>query len=101
MSKSQKKLFEIAMDIFRELYANSTPKGNFDELLENAPIMEDGKKYIPFDEYEIDKDMMCSIVNFHMKSNKLTKYEKNIMKHEIYLGPSPKIKLKNKDKKDE
>lgn len=101
MSKSQKKLFEIAMDIFRELYANSTPKGNFDELVENAPIMEDGKKYIPFDDYEIEEDVMRDIVSSYMKANKLTKYEKDIMRCEIYLGPSPKIKLKNKDKKDE
>ena len=33
---TQKKFTELAHTIFRELYANSTPKGDWDEMLKNA-----------------------------------------------------------------
>lgn len=101
MGKSNKKLLEIIMEIFRELYEHAIPKANFDELVENASITEDGKKYIPFDDYEIDEDVMRNIVNYHIKKNRLTKQDQNVIKFEVYLGPSPKMKIKNKDKKDE
>lgn len=42
--RKKKKLTEIAFDIYRELYANSEPKADFDLLLESAEIMLDGKK---------------------------------------------------------
>lgn len=101
MAKSNKKLLEIIMQILKELYENATPKGDFDELVENAQVTKDGRKYIPFDDYEIDEDVMRNIVNYHIKKNRLTKREQDIIKFEVYLGPSPKMKLKNKDNKDE
>lgn len=45
--RKKKKLSEIAFDIYRELYANSEPKADFDLLLESAEIMPDGKKKYP------------------------------------------------------
>ena len=33
---TQKKFTELAHIIYRELYANSTPKGDWDEMLKNA-----------------------------------------------------------------
>ena len=92
MAKSNKKLVKIIFDILRELYANSTPQGDFDELVANATIMDDGRKKIPFDDYEIEENLMVSIVNKHINENHLTKREKDIVKFEVYLGPSPKSK---------
>lgn len=93
MRKSNKKLGEIVMEILRVLYANSSPKCNFDMLVENSPIGEDGRKQIPYDDYEINEDLMRSIVNTYIKKNRLTKREQDIIKFNVYLGPSPKTKI--------
>lgn len=97
MGKSNTALYKIIMNILKELYENSTPKGNFDELVNNAPVMEDGRKYIPFNDYEIEKDIMKNIVNCHMKAHRLSKYEQDIVRCEVYLGPSPRIKMKKEE----
>lgn len=90
MSKSRKRLGEIVMEILAELYANSTPSVDFNELVENASIDKDGRKVIPFDDYEIDDTTMRNIVNYHCKKNRLTKYEKSFVSASVYLGPSPR-----------
>ena len=58
MARKKKSLKNIVFDIYRELYANSEPKADFDILVENAEIMSDGRKYIPYNDYEIDGDLM-------------------------------------------
>lgn len=90
MSKSREKLNRIVMEILKELYVNSIPSADFDELVENAPIDEYGRKNIRFDDYEIDDITMNNIVNYHCKKNRLTKYEKSFVSASVYLGPSPR-----------
>lgn len=93
--KKKKKLVDIAYDIYYDLYENATPSANFYELVENAEIMEDGRKKINYEDYEIDGDLMDLIIEKHLKINKLNKRERQAMKIEIYLGVSPVTK-KNK-----
>jgi hypothetical protein len=90
MLKSIERLNKIVMEIMKELYVNSIPSADFDELVENAPIDEYGRKNIRFDDYEIDDTIMDNIMNYHFKKNRLTKYEKNIVSANVYLGPSPR-----------
>ena len=95
--RKKKKLSEIAFDIYRELYANSEPKADFDLLLESAEIMLDGRKNIHYENYEIDGELMDDIVEKHLKENKLNPNERQAIKLEIYLGASPMTKRIRED----
>lgn len=94
MGRTRKKtLKDIVFDIYRELYANSEPKADFDELLESAEILPDGRKFIRYEDYEIDGKLMDDIVEKHLKENKLSRKDRGAVKFEVYLGASPKTKI--------
>lgn len=92
---TRKKITEIMWNIYRDLYANSEPHGNFDMLVENAPILDDGRKYIPYNDYEIEEDVMNEIINQHLSSHRLSKIDKQTIRAGILLGCSPKTKIKH------
>lgn len=92
---SSKKIKDIVWDIYRDLYAHSEPQGDFDMLVDNAPIMDDGRKYIPYDDYEIEQDVMMEIINRHLSLHKLRKIDKQSIRASILLGCSPKTKIKH------
>lgn len=94
MRKQKKALREILIDIYRDMYRNSTPKGDFDAILENAEVNADGVKIIPYNDYEIDEEIMESIINMHIVANRLKNSDKKNIRLCSYLGCSPKIKLK-------
>ena len=52
--RKKKTLKDVVFDIYRELYINSEPSADFDQLVESAEIMEDGRKNIHYENYEID-----------------------------------------------
>jgi hypothetical protein len=56
MTRRQTKLYNLVMDCYRELYREATPSADFDELVKNAPINDEGQKMIDFNAYEIDFD---------------------------------------------
>jgi hypothetical protein len=85
------KIEEAVMECYRELFAASTPKGDFDELVENAEII-DGKKHIPFMDYEISGTDMERIINNVADRYKIKGYTKRQFYVTIYLGCSPKTK---------
>lgn len=82
---------KIIMDCYRELFANSAPKGDFNELLENATINEQGQKEIPYMDYEIEVGRMEEIVRKHQKKIKNTIDKRNFYTT-IMLGCSPRYK---------
>lgn len=90
----QKRIENAMMDCYRDLFANSTPKGDFDKLMEEAEINEYGQKVIPFMDYEIDEEDFNKILDKHMTSKdlKLSAYEKRGFSIAITLGCSPKFK---------
>lgn len=89
---STKKLEKIILDIYRDLYANAEPKADFDELMRTAEVMEDGRKKIDYDSYEIDGKLMEKIIIRHSQKNNLDKSELSCVKFNIYLGASPRQK---------
>lgn len=99
----RKKLDDIILDVYRELYANCTTPCNFDDLVKNASIDENGRKIIPYDEYEIDDTLMRNIIESHMIKHKLKKWEKDNVRFNVLLGVAPKSinwnETCNKDKK--
>ena len=86
------KIQKIIWDIYEELYANSEPKTDFDELVKSAQKNEKGEKIIPFENYFMEQELMDEIVEKHLKNKRLTKLAKNSIKFNIYLGVSPRSK---------
>lgn len=87
----------IALDCYRELYANATPKANFDELMKNSPKNERGQIDIPYMNYGIKEDKLDEIITSFLNDpkHKMTKKEKQEFKTTIYLGCSPKTILRS------
>lgn len=98
--RKKKTLKDVVFDIYRELYINSEPSADFDQLVESAEIMEDGRKNIHYENYEIDGELMDEIVERHLKKNKLKDRERQAVKFEIYLGASPMTKRKLKEENE-
>jgi hypothetical protein len=82
------------MDCYRELYKESTPSADFDELVNNAPINDEGQKMIDFNAYEIDFDKYNEIVEKYIKKIKLTPYEERGFRFEMFLGSGPRTKIR-------
>lgn len=93
MTKEQK-IDDAILNCYRELFANSTPVGDFDKLMEEAEINDRGQKVIPFMDYEIDQDLFNKIVDKYanQKSLKFTSHYREAFKRTILLGCSPKFK---------
>lgn len=90
--RKKKEIKNIILDIYRDLYANSEPKADFDELCDNAEIDSEGRKVIDFMAYEIDGELMKDIIDKHCKQNKLKERDINSVNVNVYLGCSPKTK---------
>ncbi len=92
---------DIILDIYRELYENAEPKGDFDELVANATIDQYGRKHIPFMDYEISQYDLDRIIDEHLIKHKLKgprirsvgkKIDASCIRNTVYLGCSPKTK---------
>jgi hypothetical protein len=87
----QNKLDAALFDCYRELFANSTPKGDFDKLVEEAQLNEMGQKVIPFDDYEISEDLFKEIIESTIKKHKVPKHYHQRFSTTIHLGCSPRF----------
>lgn len=83
---------KIMLDIYRELYKNSTPAADFDELMERAEMNDRGEKVIHYMDYEIEKEKFDEIVESKLKGSKLDEWWKRGIRFNIYLGCSPAYK---------
>ena len=91
MTKDEKILHEI----YRRAFAASEPPGDWDKLLENATINEEGRKEIPYMDYECEHEVLESIFETVMKENKVPKWKKRAFYTSFMLVCSPKSKLKS------
>lgn len=83
---------KIMWQIYRELYRASTPNADFDQLVKNAEINEQGQKIIDFMAYEILQKDYEEIVERNIKGKRLTKLTQQMIKNSVALGASPKFK---------
>jgi len=93
MRSREKKLFDAAMNCYRELYKEATPSADFDELVANAPINERGQKVVDYNAYRLSREKYEEIVEAHIKKNKLKGYEARGFRIEMYLGCGPSSKI--------
>jgi hypothetical protein len=92
--KREKRNDKILHELYRRAFAASTPKGDFDYLLENATINERGQKEIPFMDYECESEVLEEILDSVMKEFKVPVRERQSFSFAFYLGCSPKTKPK-------
>ncbi len=87
------KMSQAMLECYQELYANTTPATNFNDLVAGAAIDNNGNKVIDFMSYEINYDKFKTIVESIAKKHKLKGYRKLMLSNSIFLGCSPKIKF--------
>lgn len=92
--RMSKVIDDVMTEIYRSLYASSTPYGDWDKMLETAELNERGQKIIKYNDYEIDEDLYHKIVEDKLNQVKLSKYYKESIKRGILLGCSPRFKEK-------
>jgi hypothetical protein len=92
-TKEDKCLWEI----YTRLFEASTPKGDFNELVENGKKDEHGRIHIPFMDYEIEPDVMDKIIQDTCKEFKIPKKDREKFKNTVYLGCSPRFTKEEKE----
>jgi hypothetical protein len=92
MKEKMTKEETVLHELFRRVYAVSTPAGDWDQLLENATTNERDQKEIPFDDYECEESVMQEIFESTMKEFKIPKWRRMAFIFEFWLGPSPRSK---------
>ena len=80
----------IMLEIYRRAYAAATPSANFDELLANAEIDKDGRKLIPFNDYQLKDDVAKQVIEDAMHEFKVPKWKRKQFSFTYWLGCSPK-----------
>ncbi|MHA1853853.1 MAG: hypothetical protein ACTSUF_10175 [Candidatus Heimdallarchaeaceae archaeon] len=80
-----KQLWELCMNIYRELYKKATPSADLDELIKSGET----KKENWFRKYYLSQKDIIRIMNKHMKGKRLSRFERNAVRMEILLGSSP------------
>ena len=77
------------MDCYREMYARATPSADFDELMANAPVGDDGRKIIDFMNYELNHTEFMKILKKYSRS--VPKLYRQRFENTILWGCSPKF----------
>ena len=93
-------LNQIYWNCIRELYETSEHlsgvKVDFDKIYSEAPLNEEGKKVINYDEYYLDRVVFEDIVKKHI--GKLPEWKRKGISGLIYLGSSPTCNKETWDK---
>lgn len=88
----RKTLDETILEIYRRMYRVATPPADFDELLANAKEDDYGRKDIGFRNYELEKEIVDSIIEEVIKEHKVPKWQRGTVRFSVILGCSPKDK---------
>ena len=94
MTNRERRDFEIMSEMYRRAYAASTPVGDFDAMVQNAPLNEFGQKVIPYLKYECEQEVMEQIIVDVLKEHKVPKRRHELFRNSFMLGCSPKTKQK-------
>lgn len=113
--KKENKYQRAINEAYTRMYAASEPSADFNELVENAPWVDDGKnviykagevsdeqavneglsKFIDYEKYFIDMDKYSEIMEDICKKYKFSKWESgNVRMWVALLGPAPTFKEK-------
>ena len=85
--RSNEKLWEICLKIYRKMYKESTPSADFDKLMKSGEAYED----MFFLRYFLEDDRQQKIIEQVCKSNKCNKREREKINFTVNLGCSPSV----------
>ena len=83
--RSDKRLYEIIMDIWRQAYKEALPSVDLDKLIKDGKT----KSSHWYMDYYLPDARYKEIVELHFKRNKVTPMERKHMTFEVYLGAGP------------
>lgn len=88
--KQRRKLWNICVDIYKEMYQKATPSADFEKLKEGKFRKDsDYEGSDPYLDYYLDEDKQQEIIRKHIEENNLNKTEKRKIKNTVTLGLSP------------
>lgn len=99
-----KKSIALIDRIYRDLYANSTPPGDYDKLIEQFyleieayPTEEEKRKnahkHVFYNKHFISNELMKEIMDKHLKKSRVRKDIKEDIRNSLWLGCSPSTKI--------
>jgi len=91
MNRSKKIKDDVILnELYRRSFAASNPYGDWDEILENSPLDKDGKKLIPYMDYECPRIKLEEIFDSVMNEYKVPNHKIGSFSFHFWLGCSPK-----------
>jgi len=91
--KSDEKLWNVCMDIYRQLYREATPSADFDAMIKSG----EAAKPQFFMKYYLPDTRVAQIIDAHCRKHKLDKREAHRISKEIMLGSCPTSARKDAD----
>ena len=83
--KSDEKLMQIVLEIYRRMYKEARPSANFDKLMKSRKT----KKSNWFMKYFLPIERQEAIINELCAKNKCNKHDIHKISKEVHLGCSP------------
>lgn len=80
---------KIIWQIYKEMYAVSSPPADFDKLVNSAEKNELGQRIIHYNDYEISQKDYEEILKRNLVGKRLTKLKQQAIRNSIALGASP------------
>ncbi len=94
--KSNKALWKICSDIYREMYSKAEPAGDWDDMMEKGITQKENF----FRAYYLPDEQHIEILDRHCKINKLTKREANSVSFSVNLGSGPSSRNNKWDREE-
>ena len=90
--RSDSYLWNICMDIYRDMYKKAVPSADLDKLIEQGVTKKKGW----FSDFFLSQEEQQKILDFYCKKHHCSKYEIQKIENEVWLGCSP-IGFKKKE----
>ena len=91
MSKRDERLWEVAMNIYRQLYREATPSADFDAMIKSG----EAQKPQFFMKYCLSDERTAQIIEAHCRRNKLDKHAAGKVSMTVMLGSCPTSVIKD------
>ena len=83
--RSEEYLWDICMNIYRQMYKEANPSADFDELMKSGKTLEENW----FMNYHLSGDRQAEIIKEWCDKHKCNKREREKISTTIYLGSAP------------
>ena len=94
--KKRNKNDQILHEMYTLAFAASEPSADFDKLMEEAELNEEGNKVIPYMDYECKKEVLEEIFDSTLKKYKIKNPRMvSAFSFHFWLGCSPKTKIES------